>query len=321
MARDWKDLPDAAHLADLVAFVAVLERGSFTRAAEQLARDATVVSRRVSALEERLGVRLVERTTRRVAPTEAGTALFERARAILEQFAEAESAASAYGGDEPRGTLKVALPGSFGRMWIAPYLPAFLGAHPALRVEASFSNRFVDLVAEGFEVAVRLGGLPDSTLVARKVADRRRLLCASPAYLERHGTPRHPRELAHHDCLAFTGFVSHPEWKLVSGKGERAAVRVAGRLVSDDAEALVVAAVQGAGITMTADWFVGRELADGRLVPVLPDWTMDERGGIYVVVPSRRFLPAKTRAFTVWVARLFSPIPPWLPRAAKRRRR
>lgn len=322
MSDDWKDWPDGAHLAELVAFVALLEHGSFTRAGRHLTRDATVVSRRVSALEERLGVRLVERSTRRVAPTEAGKALFERSRGLLAQLAEAEGEASSHAGKEPRGTLKVALPASFGRMWIGPSLPAFLARYPQLKVEAAFSNRFVDLIAEGFDVAVRLGVLEDSGLVARKVAERRRLICAAPEYLERHGVPKHPRELAERPCLAFKGFPAHPVWNLVSTKGERASVRITGPLVSDDAEVLTSCAVSGSGIMLTTDWLVGRELADGRLVHVLPEWTMEERGSIYVVVPSNRFVPAKARAFSDWIAALFSS-PPWRARRvsknAKRR--
>jgi DNA-binding transcriptional LysR family regulator len=317
MSDDWKDWPDGAHLAELVAFVALLKHGSFIRAARHLTRDATVVSRRVRALEERLGVRLVERSTRRVAPTEAGRTLFERTHGLLDQLAEAEGEASSHAGIEPRGTLKVALPGSFGRMWVGPSLAVFLTRYPQLKVEAAFSNRFVDLIGEGFDVAVRLGVLEDSGLVARKVGDRRRLLCVAPDYLERYGAPTHPRELAERPCLAFKGFPAHPVWNLVSTKGERVSVRVTGPLVSDDAEVLVSCAVSGSGIMLTTDWLVGRELADGRLVPVLPEWTMEERGGIYVVVPSNRFLSAKVRAFSDWIAALFSP-PPWRVRRASR---
>jgi DNA-binding transcriptional LysR family regulator len=306
----WNEWADGAHLAELVAFAAVLEEGSFTRAARRLSRDATVVSRRVSALEERLGVRLIERSTRRVAATEAGKTFLRQALAILDQLAAAESEATAHADHQPHGTLKIALPGTFGRMWVAPALPAFLDAHPRLKVELSFENRFVDLIGEGFDVAVRLGNLSDSGLVVRKVGERRRLLVAAPSYLARRGTPSVPADLKKHACLMFT-FAAHPVWNLVSTGGERVSVRAAGPLVSDDAEALVAAAVGGMGIMLTTDWLVARELADGRLVPVLSDWTLDEGGALYLVVPSNRFVPAKTRAFMEFIAGLFLPVPPW----------
>ncbi|HEX7666884.1 MAG TPA: LysR family transcriptional regulator, partial [Polyangiaceae bacterium] len=289
----------------------VLEAGSFTKAARMLGRDATVVSRRLSALEDRLGVRLVERTTRSVSATEAGEALFERARAILDQLSDAESEAGAHAGTSPRGVLRLSLPTTFGRMWVAPHLPAFLAKYPGIRIEAAFSNRYVDLVGERFDVAVRCGQLDDSGLVVKKVADQHRLLSASPAYLAKHGAPRSPSDLARHACLGFSGLVTHPFWNLVDGSGKRVAVRTKGPFLADDADAVLAAAVQGLGIMLATDWFAGPELRDGRLVPVLPGWTTDERTAVYIVHPSSRLLPPKTRAFVDWIARLWSPLPPW----------
>jgi len=220
--------PDRAPIAEMAAFAAVAEQGSFTKAAVRLGRDATVLSRRVQALERRLGVRLLERTTRRVTPTEAGATCLTRTRSILAALEEAEEEAIAHAGGAPRGTLRLALPGSFGRMWVAPFLPEFLAAHPQVRIEAEFSNRFVDLVGEGFDAAVRLGALSDSGLVAHKIAVRRRLLCAAPAYLERNGVPKRPEDLATHACLGFTGFASYPDWRLTNDKGKRMTIRVSG---------------------------------------------------------------------------------------------
>lgn len=306
-----QQLPDGSHIAQLAALAAVVEHGSFSRAALSLGRDPTVLSRRIQALERRLGVRLLERTTRRVALTEAGAKFLARTRSIMEALAEAEEEAAAYAGGEPRGTLRLALPGSFGRMWIAPYLPDFLGAHPQVRIDAAFSNRFADLIGEGFDAAVRLGTLPDSGLIARKIAVRRRLLCAAPSFLERYGVPDRPEDLAALPCLGFTGFASYPDWHFTSGKGERVAMRVSGPLLADDAEALVVAAVRGLGIMQCTDWLVGRELSQGRLVPVLGDWTLEDEGAVYAVVPSRHLLAAKTRAFIDWIAARFAPVAPW----------
>lgn len=304
--------PTGLQVEEAVAFAAVAEHSSFVRAAEHLGRDATMLSRRVAALEQRLGVRLLERTTRRVALTEAGAAFLARIQTGLAAWTEAEASASAFADGAPRGTLRLALPISFGRMWIAPILPAFLTTHPQLRIETSFSNAFVDLIANGFDAAVRIGSLPDSRLVVRRIAGHRRLLCASPAYLDRHGTPATPEDLAAHACLGFTGFATHPVWHLTSGaEGRSVAVNVTCPLVSDDSEALVQAAVQGVGIMLCTDWLVGRELAQGQLVPILSTWTSNDDGAIYAVVPSNQFVPTKTRAFVDWIADRFAPVPPW----------
>lgn len=302
---------DGNQIAEIAAFAAVAEQGSFTKAAAALGRDATVLSRRVQSLERRLGVRLLTRTTRHVALTEAGATFLSRAQAIRTALADAEEEAATFGQGEPRGTLRLALPATFGRMWIAPYLPAFIAAHPRVNIDVSYSNRFVDLVAEGFDLAVRLGELADSRLVARRIAPRRRLLCAAPAFLDRHGAPARPEDLARTPCLVFTGLASHPNWTFVNSQGERVMIRAQGPLVSDDAEALVHAAVQGLGIMLSTDWLVGRELAAGTLVPVLTEWLPRDEGAIYAVVPSNRLLPAKTRAFIDWIASQFSPVVPW----------
>ena len=303
--------PDSSHIAEMAALAAVVEQGSFTKAAASLGRDATVLSRRIQAMERRLGVRLLERTTRRIALTEAGATLLARTRLILAALREAEEEASAHAGGEPRGTLRLALPGSFGRMWIAPYLPEFLANHPHVRIDASFSNRFVDLVGEGFDAAVRLGTIPDSGFIARKIAVRRRLLCAAPSYLERCGVPNQPEDLVARPCLGFTGFEFYPDWHLRNAMGERVTMRVSGPLIADDAEALVEAAVKGLGIMQCTDWLVGRELSQGLLVPILDDWNLEDEGAVYAVVPSRHLLAAKTRAFVDWIATRFAPVPPW----------
>lgn len=303
--------PDGNHIAEIAAFAAVAEQGSFTKAATALGRDATVLSRRVQSLERRLGVRLLERTTRHVAMTEAGAGFLVSAQAIVAALADAEEQAATFGSGEPRGTLRLALPATFGRMWIAPYLPDFMAAHPQVRIDASYSNRFVDLVAEGADLAIRLGELADSQLVARRIAPRRRLLCAAPAFLERNREPGRPEDLARLPCLAFTGLASHPNWTFANAQGESVTVRADGPLVSDDAQALVHAAVRGLGIMLSTDWLVGRELAAGTLVPVLTSWLPRDEGAIYAVAPSNRLVPAKTRAFIDWIASLYSPMPPW----------
>lgn len=303
--------PDGNHIAEIAAFAAVAEQSSFTKAAAALGRDATVLSRRVQALERRLGVRLFTRTTRHVALTEAGARFLARAQAIVAALADAEEEAATYGSGEPRGILRLALPATFGRMWIAPFLPEFIAAHPQVRIDASYENRFVDLVAEGFDVAVRLGELADSRLVARRIAARRRLLCAAPSFLDRHGPLTRPEDLTSLPCLAFAGLTSHPNWTFANARRERVTIRANGPLTSDDAEALVHAAVEGLGVMLCTDWLVGRELAAGTLVPVLEKWLPEDEGAVYAVIPSNRLLPAKTRAFIDWIAQRFSPVAPW----------
>lgn len=295
----------------IAAFLSVAERGSFAAAGQALGRDPTVVSRRILALETRLGVRLLTRSTRRVALTEAGAAYLERIRPLLRELSAADREAASFASGAPRGRLRLAAPSTFGRMWLAPLLPAFLARYPEVTLDVSFSNRFVDLIGEGFDVAVRLGALPDSRLVARKVARRRRLVCAAPAYLARYGEPTAPEALAEHACLVFSGFATPYYWQFEQARHAPCAVHVDGPIVSDDAEALVAAAVAGIGIVMATDWLVGRELADGRLVPLLNDWTVADEGAIYVVMPSSGGVPTKTRAFADFIGERLR-TPPWL---------
>ncbi|WP_423173903.1 LysR substrate-binding domain-containing protein [Stenotrophomonas maltophilia] len=297
----------------ITAFLAAVEHGGFTAAGQALGRDGSILSRRVTALEKRLGVRLMERTTRRLALTEAGEAFHQRMRGALHALQEIEqdTAAAATG---VRGTLRIALPATFGRMWVAPILPAFLAAYPDLVVETAFEDRYVDLVAESFDVAVRIGTLTDSRLVARRLAPSRRLLCASPAYLQAQGTPVRPVDLARHACLGFSRLASHPLWHLRDGD-KATAIRIAGPLVTDDAQSLVQAAASGAGIAMVSDWLAGPELCSGRLVPVLPDHPVENNETVYLVHPSARLVPAKTRAFADWIVGELGTTP-WLSQAS-----
>lgn len=283
----------------ITAFVAAIEHGGFTAAGQALGRDGSILSRRVTALEKRLGVRLMERTTRKLALTEAGESFHQRMLVALHALQEIEqdTAATAIG---VRGTLRIALPATFGRMWIAPILPAFLAAYPELIVETAFEDRYVDLVAESFDVAVRIGTLADSRLVARKLAPSQRMLCAAPAYLQTHGTPSHPADLAKHACLGFSRLASHPLWHLRDGD-KTTTIRITGPLVTDDAQSLVQAAISGAGIAMVSDWLAGPELRSGRLVPVLSGHPVENNESVYLVHPSARLVPAKTRAFTDWI--------------------
>jgi DNA-binding transcriptional LysR family regulator len=297
-------------LNELAAFVALADTGSFAAAGRQLGRDPTAVSRRLSAMEARLGVRLAERSTRKVALTEAGQTYLERIRPLLHELQAAGREAVAFADGEARGHLRITLPGNFGRLWLTPLIVDFLRQHPRVTLEADTSNRFVDLIGERFDLAIRLGELPDSRLVARKVAERRRLLCASPDFLARHPAIRTPQALKDYPCLCFTGRHDPYRWTFTQPSGGTVGVTVSGPLASDDAELLVEAAVSGLGIVYTSDWYANRELAAGRLVEVLPDWPLLDRGGVYIVMPAVAGLPSKTRAFTHWIAERLR-LPPW----------
>lgn len=309
VVQAMQELVEPGGFEEIQAFVSVAELGSFAAAATRIGRDASVVSRRVSLLERRLGVRLLTRTTRRVSLTDAGAAYLKRVQAVLVELAAANQEASEEAATL-RGALRVSFPTTFGRMWLAPLLPAFLAEHPLLRIEASFSDRFVDLVAEGFDIAVRIGVLRDSSLVSRRIAGHRKLLCAAPPYLAARGTPKSPTDLARHACLGFTGHSSWPQWLLQKGT-KRMSVRPAGPLVTDNADVALVAAIEGAGIVLTADWLAGPALRDGRLVEVLPGWTARGNGGVYAVLPPGKLVPAKSRAFVDYFASALRSIPDW----------
>jgi DNA-binding transcriptional LysR family regulator len=304
--------PETPVYSELTTFVAVAEALSFTRAAQQLRRDATVVSKRLNSLEARLGVRLLERTTRRVALTEAGRDYLERARTILRAIDEADREVAAHVKGEPRGHLRLALPGPFGRMWLAPLLNEFLAMYPAVTIEAEFSNRFVDIVGERFDLAVRLGKLDDSRLVARRVATRERMLVASPEYLASHATPRSPSDLTKHACLVFTSLPERNRWELMDRTGRRERVVVQGPFGCDEAEVLRDAALAGHGIFLATDWLVGVLVRDGKLIRVLPRWRVVDEGAIYVVTPSGSDNASKTRAFSAFIAKRLA-VAPWRP--------
>ena len=293
--HDMQELFERGGFEQLAAFAAVAECGSFARAAKKVGRDASLVSSRVSQLEKRLGVLLLSRTTRRVALTEIGALYYRRVQGLLEELANASREASDAAGN-PQGLLRVSLPVTFGRQWITPLLPSFLARHPQIRIDARFSDRFVDVVAEGFDVAIRVGVLHDSSLTSRRIASYRNILVAAPGYLAANGTPRTPSDLMKHACLSFTGHAAWPDWPLIR-EGKRQTIRPAGPLISDNSEAVLLAAGEGAGIAFIPDWLAGPTLRAGRLVEVLPGWGSKGEGGVHAVLPPGRLIPAKTRLF------------------------
>lgn len=294
--------PSDTRVEALREFVAVARRLSFRAAADELRLDATVLSRRVARLEARLGVRLLHRTTRKVSLTEAGSVFLARCEDVLTRLQDAEAEVSRFGA-APTGVLRIAVPNVFGQRRIAPLLPAFMAAHPGLRLDVTFSDRMVDLVEAGLDAAVRIGALQTGgDLVVRRLAPNRRVICAAPAYLERHGRPERPADLARHRVLHFSPLLDGETWRLRGPSGE-VEVRFDPVLRSDNVEALRVAAVAGEGLALLATFVAGDDLASGRLVSVLDDWH-PPKSEVSIVYPNARFTPRKVRAFIEYLVPL-----------------
>ncbi|MFO1067498.1 MAG: LysR family transcriptional regulator [Geminicoccaceae bacterium] len=296
-------------LTAVEVFVRIVETGSFTAAAEQLGLSRAAVSKQMLALEDRLGVRLLNRTTRRNSLTEAGQAFYERGRQILGDLDEAERAAGE-AVSRARGTLRVNAPMTFGTMHLARFLPEYLAANPEVAVDMTFNDRVVDLFEEGYDVAVRIGRLADSSLMARRLAPVRLVACAAPAYLARRGEPRAPVELGLHDCLLYTYSASRDGWEFAGPDGTVSAVRIRGRVRANNGEALAAAAAAGLGIVMMPTFILSEHLASGRLVPILRGWTVPDRG-LFAVWPQGRHLSAKVRSFVDFLAARLGPEPYW----------
>ena len=294
-------------LQEITIFARVVSTGSLSAAARDLGLSPALVSRRLSGLEARLGVRLINRTTRSLHMTDEGAAYYETCTRVLAEIEEADAAVSA-GRAEPRGVLRVALPASFGNQHVAPLVPRFAARYPDVQLALSLSERNVNVVEEGFDLAVRIADLADSSLAARKLAPNRRVVCASPAYLQRHGAPRTPEDLAQHNCLA-TDFTMN--WDYRAPDGTPGSVRVTGRYACDNWSVLREWALAGLGIALKSTWDVRRHLEDGSLVSLLPGYTFATDVAIYAVYPHRRHLPAKTRAFIEFLAESFGPEPYW----------
>ena len=295
-------------------FASVATRGSLSAAARAEGVAPAVVSRRLDALEDHLGVKLLVRTTRRLALTHEGTAFLEDCQRILTEVAGAEASVSA-GGVQASGQLRVTAPGGFGRRHVAPLVPGFRAAHPRLRISLNLSDRVVDLAGEGYDCAVRVGDLPDSSLVSIRLADNRRLCVAAPAYLQRRGTPQHPRELAQHDCLVLSSDASQtrgwafrlppdagaPSSQRAGGEGEVIHLRPGGPLDCSDGQVLHDWCLAGHGIAWRSIWEVEREIAAGLLVPVLDEFAAPPNG-IYAVLPhAAKLLPLRVRLWVDWL--------------------
>jgi len=295
-------------LYEMSVFAKVVASGSLSAAARDLGVSTAVVSRRLAALEARLGVRLVNRTTRRSALTDEGASYHEACVRILGEIEDADAVAAARR-VEPQGLLKAALPASFGHLHVAPLVPQFAARYPKIQLALSLSDRTVNVIDEGYDLAIRIGELEDSSLAARKLAPNRRVVCASPDYLSRHTAPRTPDELQRHNCLTTTEL--HMNWDYKGPDGKRGAVRVSGQYACDNWEVLRDWALAGMGVALKSTWDVRRQLEDGSLVPLLSGYDFGTDVAIYAVYPHRRYLPAKTRVFIDYLAESFGPEPYW----------
>jgi len=292
-------------LADLEVFARVVTAGSMSAAGREMGLSPAVISKRIKRLEDRLGTRLLQRTTRQLSLTEAGQGYYERVVAILASIDEAEAFVTRRS-SLARGTLRVSAPTSFGRLHIAPHLRSFLSANPDLVVHLELSDSFVDIVGEGYDLAVRIGELDDSSFVARRLAPNHRLLVAAPGYLAERGAPASIAALSGHALLSH----NTDTWRLEGPDGAQI-VRLHGPLKTNSSEVIREATLAGIGISLRSTWDVGPELKDGRLQVVLPQWRASRRVGVHAVYPTRRFLPQKVRVFIDWLATLYGPVPYW----------
>jgi DNA-binding transcriptional LysR family regulator len=295
--------------AALEAFVRVAESGSFSKAAERLKSSKSAVSRQVSALEAELGARLLHRTTRALTLTEAGRGYFEQATRILGDLAEANASVGELQA-APRGRLRVSAPMSFGFLHLAPAVPDFLDRYPEVELELMMNDRFVDLVDEGFDMAVRIGKLEDSSLVARRLAPARLTVCAAPAYLEKRGIPASPDQLKAHECLCYSNVGMAQEWRFVRADGRPWPVEVRGRLHANNGDALRAAALRGFGLAVLPAFLVGGDFQSGALVSVLQEF-LPRDSAVHAVYPHARHLSPKVRAFVDFLAERFGPVPYW----------
>ncbi|MEZ5646445.1 MAG: LysR family transcriptional regulator [Burkholderiaceae bacterium] len=292
---------------EMQAFAAVVDAGSFVRAAEHLQVSKTAVSRLVNDLEARLGIRLLHRTTRRLSLTGEGEVFLGRCRDLLSGVQEAEAEVTA-GADTAVGLMRLNVPVSFGLIHLAPLWPAFLQQHARVRLEITLSDRFIDLVEEGYDLAVRIARLPDSSLVSRKLTSTRLVLCASPQYLQRHGAPAHPAELAAHAVFTYTQLTTGDTWAFEGPQGP-VSVKVTPLMRSNSGDTCCAAALQHQGVVLQPSFLVGHHLQSGALVELLPDYRSQELG-VYAVYPSRKHVSLKVRVLVDFLAQAFA-VRPW----------
>lgn len=291
-------------------FVAVVGKGGFAKAADALNTSPANVTRYVAELEGYLGTRLLNRTSRRLSLTEAGRALYDRGRTILDEVAELEALAGATA-VKPRGRLRINAPVSFGIRHLAPLWPRFMGLYPDVSLDVSLIDRVVDIVEEGYDMAIRISRAGPQSHVARRLAVSRNIVCASPAYLDRYGFPHSPADLAaNHRCILYTHAVAPEEWPLTGPDGKEQVVRVGEAMLTNNGDTARAAALDGVGIIRQPTFLIGDDLRGGRLVPLLPGYRLPDID-VLAVYPSRRHLPAKVRVMVDFLADAFHGVPPW----------
>jgi len=300
----------------MTAFVRTVERGGFSLAARELGLTPSAVSKLVTRLEDRLGVRLLNRTTRKLALTPEGEAYFHRSQRIIADIVEAENEVARFRA-KPRGALRINVGTAFGTHQLSPALPAFLARYPEMQVELTITDRVVDLLDEGADLGIRLGSLVDSSLVARRICELERVICASPAYLKRHGTPRHPEELLRHNCLSVAYAPNLRRWPFMTAEGVRH-IEAAGNVSANNADTLLQLACLGVGIIRLSDAIVGAAIGDGRLVPLLEDVHHREPLPLHAVYPQGRHRSPRVAAMVDFLVERFADAP-W--RTEPRRRK
>ena len=300
-------------------FAKVVASRSFSGAARELRLSQAAVSKHVRALEDWLGARLLNRTTRRVGVTEIGALVYERSRRILDEIDEVERDTNALH-VSPRGLLRVAAPVSLGVTQLGAALADYLERYPEITLDLVVNDRFIDLVEEGFDLAIRVGPLADSSLMVRRLAPVRFVLCAAPSYLERHGAPRRLEDLEQHRCLCYSLRTLPGVWRFAGPKGE-VSLRVTGRFRANNGNVLCAAMLSGAGIGLAPSFLIAEDLAEGRLLPLLPDYRPVETD-MSAIYPPGRNMSAKVRSLIDFLAARFGPEPPWddWPDRVRRRR-
>ena len=290
-------------LSEMEAFATVVDQGGFTDAAKKLGISKSAVSKHVSSLETRLGARLLNRTTRRVSPTEIGLAYYDRARRVLNDAGEADALVTAMQ-SAPSGVLRVSVATDFGVNHLSPILGGFLHEYPEITVNMVLNNRYVELISEGFDLAVRIGDLEDSSLRARKLAETHKQMIASPDYLEEYGRPSRIDDLNEHKLLHYSNQANGSVWKLTAPSGEKRQVRSAGWLTVNDGQSLLNAACNGLGIAFLPDFLYADAMKEGKLVPAI-EGLAPETQGIYAVYPPGRYTQPKVRAFIDFLVESF----------------
>lgn len=290
-------------ISDLEIFARVARTGNMSAAGREMNLSPAVVSKRISLLEDRLGARLFQRTTRHLTLTETGEGYFKRVIEILGLLEEADDFVSRRN-TRPRGRLKVTMPASFGRKYVAPHLLEFLDQYPEIELDVHVSDDFVDVIREGIDVAIRIGELQDSSLVARRLAPEQRVLCASPRYLARKGIPETLDDLEMHNCLRTS---NQDHWRLEDRKGNQHQIRVHGNLLSNSSSFTRSAVLAALGIGLRPTWDVAEELLAGELQLILPEYRGTSNSAVYAVYPSRDFMPAKVDVFIEFLNQLFAP--------------